>query len=181
MIWQVLKTLLFSMVLVEQAVLNVLTFHNPPSSSSPLSSPPSTTDQSQHLAATLIHALYDLSFVSSAFGSITAQGGGFSEHKRTFFAGLDVVSTDSSASEALIKDLARKIRGSCLFHIFSFRYGADICSEMDVEKTRPLRLSRTAFYLACAEQLIGRLSEDYIEADVLPIAQPWVFCPPPTL
>lgn len=105
--WQVLKTLLFSTVLISQSVISVVTFHWPPSTlNESLSDTNNSPSQAASLAAAILHNLSHLAFISSKFGGLTANGGGFTEQKKVFFAALDVVATDRVQSETLIQALS---------------------------------------------------------------------------
>lgn len=107
-LWQILKALLFSTVLVSQSVISVITFHQPPSGSINLQddAPPLSAPA---LAASVLDGLSHLAFISSKFGGLTAGGGGFTEQKKVFFAALDVVATDRLESEKLIQSLSIQI------------------------------------------------------------------------
>ncbi|KAF9514564.1 hypothetical protein BS47DRAFT_1342867 [Hydnum rufescens UP504] len=142
-LWNVFKTLLFSAVLIFQSIIDVIILQNSPHST--ISSLPS----SGGLASEILGSLFHLSFISSKFGGLTAEGGGFTEQKRTFFAALDILSGDSSASEALLGSLVSNSDGS----------------------SEAVRRSRAAFFLACAEQLIPVVGDHIIESSILPFAK----------
>jgi len=111
----------------------------------------------QELALGILTNLGHLSFISSKFGT-QASGGGFRQQQRAFFGALDVLSSSngqgagSNACDTFLHTLAANLKGSSL------------------EAQHPVQQSQTAFFLACAEQLISCISDDCLEGTVLPIA-----------
>jgi hypothetical protein len=139
----------------------VIIFQNSPGS--PISGLPT----SGGLASGILGTLFHLSFISSKFGGLTADGGGFTEQKRTFFAALDVISADSGASEVLLSSLVSNPGKPC-----------SICPSVTQPPTcvvdgalKTVWRSRAAFFLACAEQLIPVVSDKTIESSILPFAK----------
>jgi hypothetical protein len=100
-IWTLLKSVLFSVVLVSQSILQDLTYEPTPH---PLS-----------VANTIIEIFFNLSFVTSKFaGGLTSAGGGFPQQKRCFYGALDVVSTSPSESAELVLRLSSQLRGKTI-------------------------------------------------------------------
>ncbi|KAG8875585.1 hypothetical protein FRB97_004999 [Tulasnella sp. 331] len=96
-IWQILKTFLFSTVLISQAILTTLTFESVPRDSQ---CTPHT------LVSSVLNTFLHLAFVTSKFGGgLTSAGGGFLEQKRAFFTALDIIASNPSETALLIKRL----------------------------------------------------------------------------
>ena len=108
-IWSVLKTLLFTTIMISQTCLSATVYNAPPSSSRLLGNTSSTSPSyptPSSLALTTLHTLSHLSFIISQFGGVTStSGGGFSELKRTFYTALDVVSADARNSDEFVRDI----------------------------------------------------------------------------
>ena len=97
-IWTLLKSVLFSVVLVSQTILQDLIYEPTPH---PLS-----------IANTIIEIFFNLSFVTSKFaGGLTSTGGGFPQQKRCFYGALDVVSSSPSESAELVLRLSSQLKG----------------------------------------------------------------------
>ncbi|KAG9004999.1 hypothetical protein FRB90_010616, partial [Tulasnella sp. 427] len=147
-LWNVLKSFLFSTILITQSILLAITFHPHPAQ---LKWKPETHPQS--LAAFIVSAFLHLSFITSRFGGgLTSHGGGFPEQKRVFYGSLDVLASDEWEVELCLKRVAGKLPG------------------LSLEIGHPVREARTSFFLACAEQLMPKLSESAVEHTVLPVA-----------
>lgn len=84
-VWHMLKSMLFTTVLVAQSVLDVIIYYSP-----------ITPREAKGLSSTILMVFCRLSFVSTKFGALTAEGGGFSEMKRAFFGALDVLAFNSN-------------------------------------------------------------------------------------
>lgn len=90
-IWTTLKTLLFSNIMVAEAVLSASVFiasrlHEPTPAS---------------LALQVLQTLSHLSFVISQFGGVTAPTQGFEHLKKTFYLSLDILAQgDGNGSKA---------------------------------------------------------------------------------
>ncbi|ELU44932.1 Mon1 domain-containing protein [Rhizoctonia solani AG-1 IA] len=80
LVWHMLKTILFTTVLISQSVLDTIIYYSDV-----------VSREGKLLARGILMALCRLSFVSTKFGALTAEGGGFSEMKRAFFGALDVL------------------------------------------------------------------------------------------
>lgn len=105
-IWNTLKTLLFTNIMIAQAVLTALVYTSPPPSScSPY-----------ELALSALQILSQLSFVLPQFGGVTSTAqGGFSELKKVFYTALDILSADKEKSERFVRGLSDlEIRGKTL-------------------------------------------------------------------
>ncbi|KAF8340678.1 uncharacterized protein EI90DRAFT_3036454 [Cantharellus anzutake] len=146
-LWQMLKAYLFSTVLMSQSIVDVITFHHPPKKTVGGLDPASSPQVASSLLLTLSHA----AFISSKFGGITSEGGGFKEQKRLFFSSLDILCSDPVASEALLKVLEGRIG--------------------NLPPSHPVEHSRSAFFLACAEQLIPIANSGTLDSIILPFAK----------
>jgi hypothetical protein len=100
-VWSTLKTLLFSNIMIADAVLSAA-IYIPPSESSPT---PST------LALTVLHNLSSLSFVISQFGGVTTTASpGFVELKKTFYLALDILAQSEEESDRFVRELCLSLQ-----------------------------------------------------------------------
>ena len=108
----ILKTLLFSTIMITEAILSTLVFipaHlaqqtcNATSSALAISA---TDTSASALAQTTLHSLSHLSFVISQFGGVSSTSkGGFSELKKVFYLALDILAVDKAGSEKFVRQL----------------------------------------------------------------------------
>lgn len=98
-IWTLLKTLLFSTLLISEAILSSLIYE------SHLSGAAVST------SLEVLLSLYHLSFVISKFGGVTAEGD-FPELKKAFYTGLDILSSDAESSVIYVLDLCDGCKNS---------------------------------------------------------------------
>jgi hypothetical protein len=136
-IWTCLRTLLFTTVMISRPVLLASMRHSAPT--------PST---SPSIASLFLVTLWNLAFVTSKFGGISAHAVGFEELKQACYLALDIVASSPIESEALL-------RRTC-----------DI-GQSTVEH-HPITLAKTSTFFVYAEQLIGVVTEDTLESIVLP-------------
>ena len=111
--WNLLKTQLFTTIMISQAVLSTVVFVPHPADVAT-----SATSSPQALATTVLRTLSHLSFVIHQFGSVTASSaGGFPELKRAFYMALDVLASDSAESERFVTVYCRSEsnKGECGF------------------------------------------------------------------
>ncbi|KAI0260204.1 hypothetical protein BC834DRAFT_973591 [Gloeopeniophorella convolvens] len=161
-IWAILKTLLFTTIMLSQSILSTVTYARPLSSTGSslkfsLSPPLPPTHSS--LALSTLRTLSRFSFVITKFGGVTStSGAGFAELKRVFYSALDVLSADVEASAHFVKTLRT--------------HGADAGSSAGARRADPLTRARQAFNLACVEQLVPLLSLETIEHHVFPLCLP---------
>jgi hypothetical protein len=93
MVWLLLKTLLFSTIMVADGVLENVVFVRP--------CPPKHQDMlhvtAQSLAETVLRTLFHISFVVSQFGGVIATAAsedpGFKELRKVFYLAIDVLSS----------------------------------------------------------------------------------------
>lgn len=109
-VWTVLKTFLFSTLMVQQSVLDGILYVPPPRSPSNRSS---KTSSASDLCCSILVTLSSISFVIATFGGVTAgaspnadgEGRSFPELKKVFYMAVDVLSADASASEEFVEHL----------------------------------------------------------------------------
>ncbi|KAI9509188.1 hypothetical protein F5148DRAFT_784784 [Russula earlei] len=161
-IWIVLKTLLFTTIMLSQSIVSTVTYSHP--ASSPVASLDPKNKKFAHLpthsslSLSTLRTLSRLSFVITKFGGVTSTSSdGFAELKRVFYSALDVLSADVEASERFVKALNPLVATS---------------SSSGEYLTDPLTRSRQAFNLACVEQLVPLLSLNTIEHTVFPLCLP---------
>ena len=103
-IWTVLKTLLFTTVMLLQSILSTITYSHPLAS---VVTPSTHLPTHSSLALSTLRTLSHLSFVVTKFGGVTSTStAGFAELKRVFYTALDVLSGDVEASETFVKALS---------------------------------------------------------------------------
>jgi hypothetical protein len=175
-IWTVLKTLLFTTIMLLQSILSTITYSRPvtpPNFKRYLAPVPTHSS----LALSILRTLSHLSFVITKFGGVTStSSAGFAELKRVFYSALDVLSVDVEASETFAK--ASSLHGWStwilrhdVFTDLSILVAAD--SNAAERRADPLTRARQAFNLACVEQLVPLLSLDTIEQCVFPLCLPY--------
>lgn len=105
--WSTLKTLLFTTIMMVQAVLSTLIYVPPPS---PESRAP--IDASPHaFALTALRIFSHLSFVLPQFGGVTSTAqNSFVELKKVFYTALDILSSDAAASQRFVRILCEDAR-----------------------------------------------------------------------
>lgn len=170
LVWDSLKTLLFSSLITAQSHVDICAYHAIPRRRLNSMVPPTV------IATSILRTLYHLSFVGARFGGMAADAAGLPQQKRAFFGSLDILSTDSRASEVFLDELLEEHGESCV-HESGKRTGRIAQPRPDLlAKSLPsqhmLRLSRSAFILACAEQLVPCLSEAFLDQKLMPFSQP---------
>ena len=107
-VWGILKTLLFSTVMLQQAILDVLLHVASPlkPSSSLDKQPRRVYISAPDLSASVLRTLMCLSFVVEKFGGVSSAPDqqGFGELRKVFYLALDILSADSERSEVFLKD-----------------------------------------------------------------------------
>ncbi|KAH9989689.1 hypothetical protein BJV74DRAFT_922453 [Russula compacta] len=178
-IWTVLRTLLFTTILLSQSILSTITYTRPLSSAVASHRPRQPfTHLPTHssLALSTLSTLSRLSFVITKFGGVTSTStAGLAELKRVFYSALDVLSADVEASEIFVKSL--NAHGWSTWALCHDPF-ADVSIRVTASSSagqRPAGLltrARQAFNLACVEQLVPLLSLNTIEHSVLPLCLP---------
>ncbi|KAF8817202.1 hypothetical protein BYT27DRAFT_7205062 [Phlegmacium glaucopus] len=152
-IWSTLKTLLFSNIMLAEAVLSASVFTPPrPYGLTPAS-----------LALQVLQTLSHLSFVISQFGGVTTTTQGFEHLKKTFYLALDILAQgdgDGLKAEAYVQQVC--------FALNSQR--------IESAATSP-RQAKQAFILASIEQLVPVLSDKSIRDWVWGVCYPHLYDP----
>jgi hypothetical protein len=99
-VWHIFKSILFTTVLAFQSVLDATLYY------SAVAIP-----EAKLLSRGILTSFCRLAFVSTKFGALTAEGGGFSEMKRAFFGALDILAfnyddKDTTGDQSCLKLVA---------------------------------------------------------------------------
>ncbi|KAF9010153.1 hypothetical protein BDQ17DRAFT_1299826 [Cyathus striatus] len=159
-IWTILKTLLFSTVMLADAILSACIYVPSPCYLSSFISP-------SLLALQTLQALSHLSFVISQFGGVTSTAQGFRELKKTFYMALDIVAQGDAGIDDSMAKANLYIRESCTF----------LKSDTIQRGAQSNRLAKQAYLLACAEQLVSVLNEESLRDWVWDACYPHLFDP----
>ncbi|WFD36180.1 hypothetical protein MCUN1_003057 [Malassezia cuniculi] len=159
LIWQTFKTLLFSVTMVYDALVEGIVdqLPSPTVTYAARGTEPSTSNiPLTYLTAlrSVLETFMHLYFVTSSFGL-----DGFEAYRKVFFACLDVLGRDGRASIGTLEDLVAQRGG-----------------------TRPVPAAeasfsermRTTYYLLVAEQLVADVPDQIIEHQVLPVCVPYL-------
>ncbi|KAF8630899.1 hypothetical protein AX17_005257 [Amanita inopinata Kibby_2008] len=151
-IWSILKTFLFSTIMISQAAISAVVYI-----------PPNlflASARPQHLALEVLHTLDHLSFVLSEFGGVAANSGGFPELKRTVYLAIDILAQGREEAEIFVKNVSEPL-------------GITGSGHRDISSL-PLQIQWTkkAYVLVCMEQLVPVLSTDCVRDWV------WELCYP---
>ncbi|KAI0040297.1 hypothetical protein FA95DRAFT_900902 [Auriscalpium vulgare] len=148
-LWTVLKTLLFTTIMVAQSIISTTVYNAPP---------PSSQVSPFILAQTTLRTLFNLAFVISQFGGVASTAeSGFTELKRLFYMALDVLAAKPPVAEAFVVDLLHDPHPSSI-------------SGLAVGPTQSR--ANLAYALAAIEQLVPVLSLHTIEHVVFPVCMP---------
>lgn len=109
-VWQSLKTLLFSMLIIGQSCVTFCAWHRPTES---VRQPAVAASR---VACAIIRMLHHLSFIGSRFGTMASDVSGIPELRRTFFGALDIVSTNPVICEELLTSLSIMGGAYCCIH-----------------------------------------------------------------
>ncbi|KIM89224.1 hypothetical protein PILCRDRAFT_768547 [Piloderma croceum F 1598] len=161
-IWTILKTFLFTTIMISESILSTTVFIPPSSfssSSSPSTSTSTQTPTPKSLSLQTLQTLSHLSFIISQFGGVTTTSTSstdFPELKKTFYIALDVLTSseregssaeDGGIGEQFVKRLCAEDAPS----------GAGGEAK---ERRGQLQPAKKAFALACIEQLVPILSDN---------------------
>ena len=105
--WQVLKTLLFTNLMILQSILSAVVFvPQPHEVQSGTSSSSPGTPSPYSIALDALHTLSHLSFVMPQFGGVASTSErGLPELKRAFYMALDVLSASETESDRFVQEL----------------------------------------------------------------------------
>lgn len=148
-LWAILKTQLFTTLMLSQTILSTVVFTAPPHDAT------SSTSYSPYLLTEgVLCTLSHLAFVIQQFGGVaTTTQNGFPELKRAFYMALDVLSASTVESARFVSELCQEI------------------NKHDIQLEAFLH-AKKAYVLACIEQLIPVLSDAQVRSDVFPLCQP---------
>ncbi|PIL22397.1 hypothetical protein GSI_15085 [Ganoderma sinense ZZ0214-1] len=161
--WSILKTLLFTTLMLSQSILSAVVFIPDPQSNTAYSSP-SGISSPYGIALDVLHVLSHLSFVMPQFGGVASTSdSGLPELKRAFYLALDVLSASETEADHFVEELCHD----------------EGTSEKGkgVDAPRGLSNARKSFALACAEQLVPVISEGIIQSRVYPLCLPHLWDP----
>jgi hypothetical protein len=149
-VWSILKTTLFVNIMLTQSIFSVFTY------AMPLGYPSDSVDEFlPHLAARVLNIHAKLAFVISQFGGISpSSGAGFTELKRVIYTALDILASSPTYAKQFIHDCSA---------------GLTTPPDSLISRTQYPRL---AFALACAEQLMVALPEQYVTDHLIPLCVP---------
>ncbi|KAK1226251.1 hypothetical protein PQX77_010724 [Marasmius sp. AFHP31] len=188
--WQILKTLLFSCVMITEAVLSSSLYLPPSAYSSALPSAPTLSRADPATPATLafhtLQILGHLSYVVHQFGGVTSMGaptedgnasGVFKEMRKTFYLALDILSATAAREmqtrrlvESFVNDLCR---GVSLIELATINSSRDVAPRQGGR----LHLTKLSYALACIEQLVPVLSKECLMGDVWAIVESYLYLP----
>ena len=103
--WSILKTLLFTALMISQTVLSGVIFIPNEGDSKSARSPYS-------IALDVLHVLFSLAFVVPQLGGVASTSEGLPELKRTFYMALDVLSESELEAVRFVNELCRNIGAS---------------------------------------------------------------------
>jgi len=151
--WNTLKTLLFTTIMILQSALSTLVYVPQPQSSA---GSPSEMPSPFSFSLTALHILSHLSFILPQFGGVTSIGeGSFSELKKVHYTALDILASSQEESERFVREL---------------------CEASSTLSSRPLPANflhaKKAYVLACIEQLVSVLCDASIRNEVFPACVP---------
>ncbi|KAF9465773.1 hypothetical protein BDZ94DRAFT_1159342 [Collybia nuda] len=157
-IWLLLKTLLFSTIMVADGVLASAIFVRPKNRSTRVPIIP------QILAQSTLQTLFHISFVVSQLGGVTATATGddqgFKELRRVFYLAIDVLSSDIHSN-----NIGDDVNNICEDFI-------EVNSSQTPSTMQSFDQAKTAYVLACMEQLVPQLGvrclRDYVWSLCLP-------------
>ncbi|KAI8986188.1 hypothetical protein BD414DRAFT_440834, partial [Trametes punicea] len=164
--WSILKTLLFTTLMITQSVLSAVVFVPHPRSAQSASLSQQTPSP-EGVALNVLHILSHLSSVMPQFGGVASTAeGGLPELKRVFYMALDVLASSQVAAERFVAELCRDNGAS--------DKGKGLHSE---DLPQSALDARKGFALACVEQLVPILSEETIQKRVHPLCLPHLWDP----
>ncbi|KAF9523889.1 hypothetical protein CPB83DRAFT_647670 [Crepidotus variabilis] len=155
-IWAILKTYLFTTLMLSSSVLSASLYIPPRSSSCSITA--------ATLALQTLHLLSHLSFIISQFGGVTTTTQGFEHLKRTFYMALDILahSEGQPGGQIVVPNAEAYVQQVCLMLN---------AQRAESAATAP-RQAKQAFVLASIEQVVPVLSDKCIRNWVWGICYP---------
>lgn len=108
-IWKILKTLLFSQLMVLQTIIASLLYYKPSMFPRHISA--------ATIARIILRSLHNQAFIISQFGGIAAMSDGFKELKRVAYSTLDIMDVELNSDQQMefISQLLSSLQGSQTF------------------------------------------------------------------
>ncbi|KAF5374139.1 hypothetical protein D9615_008886 [Tricholomella constricta] len=169
--WLLLKTFLFSTVMIADGVLGAIVYVRPPQASTGTQVTPQT------LAQSTLQTLSHISFVVSQFGGVTATATsddpGFTELRKVFYLALDILTfsenstkiTPGNSCETFVKELVADL-------------GVDVFVPENIKSSSGVfEQAKTAYTLACIEQLVPLLGVPCLKEHVWGLCVPYLSDP----
>ncbi|KAG7088260.1 hypothetical protein E1B28_012274 [Marasmius oreades] len=185
--WQVLKTLLFSCVMITEALLSSSLYipRSVYSSATTVNSNGIKLVTPATLALYTLRILGHLSHVVHQFGGVTSMGvptedgsagGVFKEMRKTFYLALDIL-TATAAEETQTQSLLEEFVKDFCQAVKVHDSPSTSSSPIPVHLERNQLLSKTSYTFACIEQLVPVLSTVCLSGDVWSILEPHLHLP----
>ena len=156
--WDVLKTILFATVMVQQSVVTATIYLPPPPTKTVSSREPNIMPAP--IAWTILQGLSNLSFVITKFGGVTSTSRTpvFPQLRRLFYSALDVLSADQASSEKFV--------------IYLLQTGKK--NTTPSKSSKMMENAKMAFSLACIEQLVPKIDDEGVQSRIFDICIPYV-------
>ncbi|KAJ3574471.1 hypothetical protein NP233_g1749 [Leucocoprinus birnbaumii] len=156
-VWSILKTVLFSTIMISDAILSSIIYIQP--GSTPYIQ---TSTSSSELALRVLEILSCFAFIISQFGGVTSSSQGFEQLKKTFYLALDILAHANSVTQEVGNLANSYVRDQCLA----------LKASAITEAPESFRNAKKAFLLASIEQLVPALSGDEIRDSVFDVCWP---------
>ncbi|KAJ2926403.1 hypothetical protein H1R20_g10695, partial [Candolleomyces eurysporus] len=193
-VWSILKTLLFTIIMVSDSALSAAVYIPPPAITTTIIKTNSShqVPSSSSFALETLYTLSHLAFVISQFGGVTSTSStGFKELKKTFYLALDILASPSSSSspssfsDALSSSAAIGSGGEgeggsqgSNNSPKAEAYVEEVCRALKAQKGEgnvAFRQAKEAFALASIEQLVPVLGDECIRNWVWGVCYPHLF------
>ncbi|KXN93401.1 hypothetical protein AN958_00325 [Leucoagaricus sp. SymC.cos] len=156
-IWTTLKTLLFSTIMLSDAILASVVYIQP--GSTPYTQ---ASTSSSELALRVLQILSHFAFVISQFGGVTSTSRGFEQLKKTFYLALDILVQEDGGNQKNENLANRYVKDQC----FALK------SSAITQASSLIQSAKKALVLASIEQLVPVLSEECIREYVFDVCWP---------
>ncbi|RXW20107.1 hypothetical protein EST38_g5738 [Candolleomyces aberdarensis] len=194
-VWSILKTLLFTIIMVSDSALSAAVYIPPPAvaTTTALTKSSHQVPSSSSFALETLSTLSHLAFVISQFGGVTSTSStGFKELKKTFYLALDILASPSSSS-SLPSSFSDALSSSAAIggggegesgsqgssnSPKAEAYVEEVCRALKAQKGEgnvAFRQAKEAFALASIEQLVPVLGDECIRNWVWGVCYPSVF------
>lgn len=175
-VWLLLKTLLFSTIMVADGALSNVVYAKPRRQKH--QGMPHVTSRS--LAETVLRTLFHISFVVSQFGGVivtaASEDPGFKELRKVFYLAIDVLSSGEFLQEHQILE-QREVCERFVRELIDSLRSSSASVERTKDKIDPFERTKTAYVLACIEQLVPLLGEQCLKDHVWGLCVPYLTDP----